>query len=81
MSQSKPDVFKIISEMKGTILKCLEGQRDIAIDALAAYNDGPIADSDAELRRMREVEAIRLRDRVSELKRHIAVIKQMYPDA
>lgn len=81
MSQSKHDALKIISEMKGNILKYLEDQRDIVIDALTAYNDGPIADSDVELRRMREVEAIRLRDRVSELKRHIAVIKQMYPDA
>jgi hypothetical protein len=73
--------IKFINEVKKNVLKYLEDQYDIAFNALAAYEPTAIMDSDAEIRKMREYEAIKLRDRVAELKRHIAVIKQMYPDA
>jgi hypothetical protein len=73
--------LKFIKEVKKNVLKYLEDQYDIAFNALAAYEPGAIMDSDSEIRKMREWEAIKLRDRVSELNRHVAVIKQMYPDA
>ncbi|WP_346318198.1 hypothetical protein [Chitinophaga sp. YIM B06452] len=67
-----------MEEIKKIVIGYLEEQRDINIDALQAYAN-PLQDDDPEVKRMRETEAIRLRDRVNELKRHIAVIKRMIP--
>ena len=72
--------YKILIEMRNTIIEYLTEEAEINVKALEAYNDKPIQDSDAELRRMREVEAIKLRDRISQALRHIAVIKRMYPN-
>jgi hypothetical protein len=66
--------------MRDTIIEYLETEKSINEDALAAYEPKPIQDDDAEIRRMREKEAIKLRDRITELKRHIAVIKRMFPN-
>ena len=66
--------------MRDSIVEYLEEQKSINEDALNAYAPMLIQDSDAEMRRMREKEAIILRDRVTELKRHIAVIKRMFPN-
>lgn len=65
--------------MKNTIVEYLEGEKKINEDALKAYDNPIIPDSDTEVRRMREREAIKLRDRITELSRHIEVIKRMYP--
>lgn len=67
------------SDFKDTILDYLEKEKGINEDALKAYDENAIQDSDNEIRRMREREAIKLRDRIYELKRHIEVIKRMYP--
>jgi hypothetical protein len=72
--------YKILIEMRDKIVAYLEEQKSINEDALKAYDDGPIQDSDAEIRAMRERERIKLRDRNYELKRHIDVIKRMYPN-
>lgn len=69
----------IINTMKNTIVEYLEGEKKINEDALKAYDNPIIPDSDTEVRRMREREAIKLRDRITELSRHIEVIKRMYP--
>lgn len=61
------------------VLEYLEEQKDIAEDALRAYDPQPIPDSDSEVRRMRELEAIKLRHQVSELRKYIATIKRMTP--
>lgn len=71
--------YNILIEMRNTILDYLEKEKSINEDALQAYEPQPIQDSDAEIRLMREREAIKLRDRIYELKRHIEVIKRMYP--
>ncbi len=71
--------YEILIEMRDTILDYLETEKSINEEALKAYEPKPIQDDDAEIRRMREHEAIKLRDRVTELKRHIEVIKRMYP--
>jgi polyhydroxyalkanoate synthesis regulator phasin len=71
--------YQILIEMRDTIIEYLETQKSICEDALIAYMPQPIQDMDSEIRIMREKEAIKLRDRITELKRHIAVIKNMYP--
>lgn len=73
--------YKILIEMRETILEYLEKEKSINEDALIAYEPKPIAETDSEIRIMREREAIKLRDRIYELKRHIEVIKRMYPSA
>lgn len=65
--------------MRDKIIEYLEKEKSINEDALRAYED-PIKDTDSEIRLMREREAIKLRDRIYELKRHIEVIKRMYPN-
>lgn len=65
--------------MRDDIIAYLEKEKSINEDALLAYEPKPITDQDAEVRIMREREAIKLRDRIYELKRHIEVIKRMYP--
>jgi len=69
-----------MKEIVSNIISYLENEKSINEDALAAYDPQPIQDSDPEIRRMREREAIKLRDRTIELKRHISVIKKMYPN-
>lgn len=71
--------YKELIQMRDNILDYLEQQKGINEDALKAYDENAIQDSDNEIRRMREREAIKLRDRIYELKRHIEVIKRMYP--
>lgn len=75
--------IKIMAQVKRSVIDYLQDELDVNQSALKAYDDlnGPIKESDAKVREMREQEAIKLRDRVSELNRHIKVIKRMYPDA
>lgn len=70
-----------MKEVNKKVVEYLTEQKEICEDALKAYEPLPIQDSDPEVRRMRETEAIKLRDRMSELKRHIAVIKRIVPNA
>lgn len=69
----------MLIEMRDNILEYLEKEKGINEDALKAYENSGITESDAEIRRMRERERIKLNDRIYELKRHIEVIKRMYP--
>lgn len=71
--------YQILIEMRDTIIAYLEEEKSICEDALKAYEPQIIQDSDAEMRIMREKEAIKLRHSITELKRHISVIKRMYP--
>jgi hypothetical protein len=71
--------YQILIEMRNTIIEYLTEEAEINTKALDAYKEMPIQDADPELRRMREIEAIKLRDRVSQAHRHIAVIKRMFP--
>lgn len=71
--------YEILIEMRDTILKYLEEEKEIFEKALIAYDPQAIQDSDNEIRQMREKEAIKLRDRITELSRHISVIKYMFP--
>lgn len=71
--------LNLMAEIKKKIIDYLEEEKSICEDALKAYDPQPIQDNDPEIRIMREREAIKLRDRSNELKRHIAVIKRMFP--
>ncbi|SHJ20719.1 hypothetical protein SAMN05443429_11240 [Cruoricaptor ignavus] len=71
--------YQALIEMRDQIVKYLESEKSINEDALVAY-ESPIADVSETIREMREREAIKLRDRIYELKRHIEVIKRMYPN-
>lgn len=72
--------YKILIEMRDKIIDYLDREKGINEEALRTYEDSPIQDKDSEIRIMREREAIKLRDRIYELKRHIEVIKRMYPN-
>lgn len=71
--------YQMLIEMRDSIIAYLDEEKGINEDALKAYEPAIIQDSDSEMRLIREREAIKLRDRVLELKRHIAVIKRMFP--
>lgn len=72
-----------MAELKRNVIDYLQDELKINNDALKAYDDlnNPLQNADPEIKRLREFEAIKLRDRVTELSRHIAVVKRMYPDA
>lgn len=70
--------YQILIEMRDSILEYLDEEKTINEKALLAYEPKPIQEQDAEIRIMREKEAIKLRDRITELSRHIAVIKRMF---
>lgn len=75
--------YNHLIEMRDKILEYLEQEKSINEDALKAYEPAGVLDKDPdqEIRLMRERERIKLRDRIYELKRHIEVIKRMYPNA
>ncbi len=73
--------YDSLIQMRDTIIDYLEKEKSINEDALKAYEPQPIKEDNEAIRVMREREAIKLRDRIYELKRHIEVIKRMYPTA
>ncbi|WP_293916562.1 MULTISPECIES: hypothetical protein [unclassified Sphingobacterium] len=66
-----------MNDVKELILNYLLEQIDINTNALKAYEVDTLDKYDPEIKKMRETEAIKLRDRIYELNRHIAVIKRM----
>lgn len=71
--------YQVLMEMRDTIIAYLEKEKSINEEALMAYEPKLFNETDQEIRLLREKEAIKLRDRIYELKRHIEVIKRMYP--
>jgi len=76
---STEEKLRIMVEVKQSIIDYLQEEIKINADALKSYEerDNPIQNSDTEIKRIREIEAVKLRDRIHELTRHIAVIKRM----
>ncbi|MGG5486270.1 hypothetical protein [Gaetbulibacter sp. PBL-D1] len=66
-------------DFRDNIVEYLEKEKSICEDALKAYEPGAISEINEEIKVMRERERIKLNDRIYELKRHIEVIKRMYP--
>jgi hypothetical protein len=70
----------LMAEIKQNIIDYLNDELKINSDALKAYdNSNPIQEQDTEIRKMREMEAIKLRDRIHQLASYIAVINRMIP--
>lgn len=72
--------LKLMSDIRQTVIDYLTDEQKINGDALKAYDTTiPGLESDPEIKRMREIEAMKLRDRVHQLNSYIAVIKRMIP--
>lgn len=63
--------------MIATIIKYLEKEKSINEDALKVCQPFIFSESETEIRLKREIETIKLRDRICELKKHIEVIKEI----
>jgi hypothetical protein len=75
--------LNLMAEIRRTVTDYLQDEVKINSDALRAYEHNPMEDDkrDPDVKKLREVQAMILRDRINELNRYIAVIKRMYPDA
>jgi ribosome-binding protein aMBF1 (putative translation factor) len=67
----------LIKQTMENVINYFTDQLEINQAALQAYDNDKIKDDDPEIRKMREIEAIKLRDRVNEITRHMAVLKRM----
>jgi hypothetical protein len=65
--------------MRNNIIEYLMEEVERNRAALQTYDNTIIQDSDSELRRMREIEAIKLRTEINKGLRDVAVIKKMFP--
>lgn len=70
-----------MSQIKNSILDYFTEELKINSDALKAYEGDALLPekTNDEILRIREIEAVKLRDRIHEINRHIAVIKRMIP--
>lgn len=77
------DKMLLMAQVQRSVVDYLQDELKINSDALKTYDHNPMEDDkrDADVRKLREVQAMILRDRINELSRHIAVIKRMYPNA
>lgn len=72
--------YEILRDMKDNIIEYLMDEVERNRSALETYENNSIKDSDAELRRLREIEAIKLRTEINKGLRDISVIKKMFPN-
>ena len=72
--------YKMLIEMRDTIVEYLMDEVERNRAALQTYENAVIQDSDPELRRLREIEAIKLRTEINKGLRDVAVIKKMFPN-
>lgn len=71
--------LKLMAEVVKPIIQLLDKRMNNKMEALKAY-DGPINVSDAEIKRMREIEAIKLRHEVDVLRDLKDIVQAMYPN-
>ena len=71
--------YQMLIEMRDNIIEYLMEEVERNTAALKTYENNVIQDTDTELRRMREIEAIKLRTEINKGLRDIAVIKKMFP--
>lgn len=71
----------LMAQIKNSIVDYLSEELKINSDALKSYEgDSTLPDNtNSEILKIREIEAIKLRDRIHQLTSHIAVIKRMIP--
>jgi len=70
----------MLIEMRDNIVEYLMDEVERNRAALQTYENAVIQDSDPELRRLREIEAIKLRTEINKGLRDVAVIKKMFPN-
>ncbi len=78
--QSKKEL-EIMAAAKRTVIDYLQDELKVNSDALRAYEPTAMEGLTDEVKKLREVQAMILRDRIAEINRHIAVIKRMYPES
>ncbi len=71
--------LKIMEETVKPILNLLNKRMKNKLEALKAY-DGPINDSDSEIKRIREIEAVKLRHEIDVLNDLSDIVLAMYPN-
>lgn len=71
----------VMAQIKDSIIDYLTEELKINSDALKPYEGDKLLpdNTSPEVLKIREIEALKLRDRMHELTRHIAVIKRMIP--
>lgn len=72
--------IKFMAETVRPIVALLDKRMKNKMDALKAY-EGPINESDSEIKRIREIEAVKLRHEVDVLKDLSDIVQAMYPNA
>lgn len=72
--------YEILRNMKDNIIDYLMEEVERNRSALETFEKSVIQDSDPELRRLIEVEAIKLRTEINKGLRDVAVIKKMFPN-
>lgn len=71
--------YQMLIEMRDNIIEYLMEEVERNTAALKTYDNTIIQDTDTELRRKREIEAIKLRTEINKGLRDVAVIKKMFP--
>jgi hypothetical protein len=78
---STKEVIRLMAEVKQNIIDYLTEEIGINNAALKHYDDtnDPLKNKDVsdEVQKIREIEAVKLRDRIHQLSTYIAVIKRM----
>lgn len=77
----KTETKLLMAEIKNKIIDYLTDELKINSDALKSYEGDKLLpdNTNAEILKIREIEAVKLRDRIHQLTSHIAVIKRMIP--
>ncbi len=76
---STAEKLRIMEETVKPILNLLNKRMKNKLEALKAY-DGPINDSDSEIKRIREIEAVKLRHEIDVLNDLSDIVLAMYPN-
>jgi hypothetical protein len=74
---STDEKLKIMAATVKPIISLLQKRQGNKIDALKAYDS---IDGDAEIKKIREIEAVKLRHEVEVLKDLIDIVTAMYPN-
>lgn len=73
--------LKLMSATVKPILNLLDKRLKNKLEALKAYDPDPVGNTDSEIKRIREIEAVKLRHEVDVLKDLSDIVSAMYPDA
>lgn len=78
------ETLLFMAKLKASFLDYFTEQIDIESTGLNMYDKiGPIDKNEStdEVKKMREIQSILIHDRITQLNKHIAIIKRIFPDA